>query len=247
MDLSKPIAKGNTADIYLYEGQVVKLFHNRLPVGTAEYEAQKQTAAFACGLPVPRLLGVACIDGRQALLMEYVTGPTIGDMILASPKKITQHLSVTLNLQMVVHAKIVSELEPMKEKLRRQIITAVPLDAACKEKLLACLAVLPVANNLCHGDFHPFNLIQAKKDEVYIIDWVDATAGHPCADACRSYLLYADDAALAERYLDMYCAKSGYPREAVLAWLPVIAGARLSERLDHHKTQHMMRLVQQYL
>ena len=43
---------------------------------------------------------------------------------------------------------------------------------------------------LCHGDFHLFNIIQDVKEDVYIIDWVDAVSGCPEADICRTYLLY---------------------------------------------------------
>ena len=65
-----------------------------------------------------------------------------------------------------------------------------------------------------------------------IVDWLDATQGAPAADACRSYLLLlhyrADVAAL---YLELFLGVSGQNQDDVLAWLPVLAGARLAERV----------------
>jgi len=45
----------------------------------------------------------------------------------------------------------------------------------------AALRELPDGEALCHGDFHPRNVI-VDGDELTIIDWVDASSGPPAAD-----------------------------------------------------------------
>jgi hypothetical protein len=63
-----------------------------------------------------------------------------------------------------------------------------------------------------------------------VIDWPDARRGDPAADVCRSYLLlrlHAED--WANPYIDAYCRIGGLAREAIIAWLPYIAAARLAE------------------
>ena len=81
MNLGVPIANGNTADIYLYEGKIIKLFKDFLPNTEAEYEASKQIFAYSKGLPVPFVYEVAKIDGKQSIIMEHVKGQTIGSII----------------------------------------------------------------------------------------------------------------------------------------------------------------------
>lgn len=84
-------------------------------------------------------------------------------------------------------------------------------------------------DRLCHGDFHPVNVLGETVQPV-IIDWPDARQADPTADACRSYLLmklHAEN--LAGPYLDAYCGVSGLPRQAILGWLPYVAAARLAE------------------
>ena len=60
----------------------------------------------------------------------------------------------------------------------------------------------PDGDRLCHGDFHPMNILGDVSQPV-IIDWPDARRGDPAADVCRSYLLMRSHAAeIAAIYLN---------------------------------------------
>ncbi len=101
-------------------------------------------------------------------------------------------------------------------------------------------------HRLCHGDFHPFNLIMSN-DDVKIIDWVDASLGDIRADVYRTYLVYAQSSVkLAEMYLRIYCKNAGLSRAEVLEWAPIIAGARLSEKVSSENMEQLKSLVGQY-
>ena len=79
---------------------------------------------------------------------------------------------------------------------------------------------MPEGDRLCHGDFHPINVLGEVSRPV-VIDWPDACRGDPAADLCRSYLLLRLHAAdIAEPYLDAYCRISKVTWEKVLDWLP---------------------------
>ena len=77
MDLGNPIAKGNTADIYLCDKKIIKVLKDYLPETEAIKEADKQRLAWKAGLPVPEILDVIKIENRQAVVMEYITGDTL--------------------------------------------------------------------------------------------------------------------------------------------------------------------------
>ncbi len=85
MNLGNPIAKGNTAELYLYDDKIVKLFKEYLPVTESINEAKKQKYAYSCGLPVPNVFEVTKVQGRQAIIMEYVKGENVGDLLLKFP------------------------------------------------------------------------------------------------------------------------------------------------------------------
>ena len=63
---------------------------------------------------------------------------------------------------------------------------------------------------VCHGDFHPSNVIVDKDGRLHVIDWSHATQGNGSADAARTFLLFKlegkDD--WAELYLKMWQHRS---------------------------------------
>ena len=247
MELGVPLAAGNTAALYVDGDRIIKVFNERMPDGEAKREAQKQSFAYACGLAVPKVFEITQIGGRQAIIMEYVAGKTLGALMQEAPENATELLALSVEIQTGMHQKTVEEdaLEPMHEKLARQIQQAGSLKAAWREALLARLYKLPVQNKLCHGDFHVFNLI-CTEGRTVIIDWADASAGTPYADACRTYLLYAGNSKeLAEAYLELYCGRSGAKREDVLKWMPIVAGARLSENVAASEKDRLLNIVEE--
>ncbi|MDM5462593.1 MULTISPECIES: phosphotransferase family protein [Bacillus cereus group] len=231
MNLGNPIAKGNTAEIYLCDNKVVKLFKECLPNTESLYEAQKQKYAYSCGLHVPKVFEVTEIQGRQAIIMEYVEGESVGELLLNNLSKAEHFISICVSIQQKIHAISVSpdEIEPMKERLYRQINSVHNLDEKQKGNILKRLDSIIFEPRLCHGDFHPFNLIMSN-DAMKIIDWVDASSGDIRADVFRTYLLYSQNSVeLAEMYLHIYCKKTGLLRDEIFQWAPIISAARLAE------------------
>ena len=226
---SARIGRGAQADVYLIDGQAVKLFHPGASEDAVFYEADIQQRIYNMGLTAPRVFGINQLDGRYAILMEYIQGPSLGELIEKDQSKAMEYLQHAAALHARMHTVSGAGLPSQQEKLFRRIQSVSQLSDAAKERLALLLQTLSGGSVVCHGDFHPYNLIQTK-DGLKVIDWVDAACGSAEADAARSYLLYLlHGRAAAEPYLCMYCEATQTKKEAVLAWLPVIAGARLSE------------------
>jgi tRNA A-37 threonylcarbamoyl transferase component Bud32 len=247
MDLGEPIARGNTAEIYFYGNRIIKLFDERLPDTVAAYEAKKQQAAFECGLCVPQVFDVTRINGRQAIVMEYIKGSTLGEIIRRDIGQTESCLALSAAVQFEMHSKTIAGAERLTDKLRYKIMSAKALDAECRDVLLERLTRMPPGDRLCHGDFHIFNVINSD-GRIYIIDWVDSGIGNPCADVCRSYLLYSQfSTVLAEAYLRLYCGKYGMTHDEIFDWAPVIAGSRLSENVTPGHRARLIKIVRQFL
>ncbi len=246
MNLINQIAKGNTASIYLHEGKIIKVFNDYLPSTEALYEATKQKYAYSCGLPVPKVFDVMEIDGKQAIIMEYIEGRTIGDIIFKDMEQAEYYMSIAVDIQQKIHSIDADSIEPMSEKLGRQVQSADILGDERKSILLQRLNTMPNEKKLCHGDYHVFNLIMAN-DNVTIIDWVDSSIGDIRADVYRSYLLYSQiSMELADLYLRLYCEKSGLSKDEVFLWAPIIAGARLSENVSTEKTERLLEIINKH-
>lgn len=237
------IASGNTADIYVWKGKVIKLFKEYLPAGESMKEAEKQEFAGTIGLLVPDILEVREVEGRQAIVMEYIEGSTIGDLLKESPESLEHYMDISVDVQRQIHQLPADPLERMSDKLERQICEADELNGEQKGILLDRLQGISYEPKLCHGDFHFLNVI-LDGNKTAIIDWVDASAGDVRADVCRTYLLYGSlSVQVADSYLKTYCGKSGLLENEVLQWLPVLAAARLSEHISAVERQRLLGIV----
>ncbi|MEK5146738.1 aminoglycoside phosphotransferase family protein [Psychrobacillus sp. FSL K6-4615] len=247
MNLGAPIAIGNTAQIYLYENKIVKVFNDFLPDTESSYEANKQKFAHSCGLSVPKILDVTTIDGKQAIIMEFVKGKTIGDILSENMEQAEYYMNISIDIQQKIHMIVADSLEPMSLKLSRQIESAQQLDKRHKSALLQKMDTITYKKRLCHGDFHMFNLIMSDNNQVTIIDWVDSSAGDLRADVYRTYLLYEQfSIELADMYLRLYCQKSGLSKDDIFQWAPIIAGARLSENVSSEKNERLIKIVNDF-
>ena len=63
---------------------------------------------------------------------------------------------------------------------------------------------------------------------MYVIDWSHATQGNASCDAARTYLLFSLDGKeqLANKYLQLFCQKSGTTMRYVQRWLPIVAASQ---------------------
>ena len=70
--------------------------------------------------------------------------------------------------------------------------------------------------------------IIAEDGTPFILDWSHATQGNASADIARTYLLFwlNGDIDGADKYLDMFCEKSGTAKQYVQKWMPIVAASQ---------------------
>ncbi len=249
MKLGKPLAIGNTASIYRSQDKVIKLMKEGFPATEVYFEAKKQAFAYACGLDVPKIVMVTEIDGRQALIMEYIEGPTIGERLVENMEQVEHYIDICVRVHRTIHQAIpkAPSIERMPDKLYRQINHSEQIPEAVKVQLFQRMNKIQFEPRLCHGDFHPFNVIMSK-DRLTIIDWVDASMGDIRADLYRTYLLLSSFSIdTAEYYLRSYCKQADLSKEEVFRWAPIIAGARLSEQIPLEQKEPLVGIITSFL
>ncbi|GLQ08330.1 aminoglycoside phosphotransferase [Devosia yakushimensis] len=223
------IGRGKEAEVFEAGEDVLKLYRAGVGQPVVEREAGILARLADLPLPAPQLRGVVEIDGRWGLVMSRAVGqPLAADLRDDTIEAIAQG---TAMLHGRIHAQPGTGLESYKARLTAAIGQAEGLEAVEQAGLMQRLAALPDGDRLCHGDFHPANIIGSLEHPV-IVDWPDARSGPPAADVGRSYLLLLHNLpAMAEPYLAGYEQHWGLPRAAVLDWLPVLAAARLAENV----------------
>jgi len=239
VELNKVIGTGAQATVYSCGKYAIKLFKENYNKTDVFYEALINSIIEKTQLHVPKTYEVLSIDNQMAIKMDYIKGDSLFDCIFKDKDNIEVYFNQMVKLQVEIHSKKVYLPFSLKDKLKDKIQGNKNLSITHKEKMLTLLKELPEGNELCHGDFHGYNII-VYEEEYWIIDWIDSTIGCADGDACRTYLLYSlYFPELAEMYLMLYCKETGKEKERILAWLPVLAAARLSENIGNEEDKLM--------
>ena len=227
MKLQKVVATRSNKTIYRDGDKCIKVFNEGYNKADILNEALNQARVEETGLLIPKVLEVTMIEGKWAIVSEFIEGRTLQSMMDENPKKLDEYLDRFVSVQLDMHSRTCKKLSLLKDKMQLKI-SASQLDATTRYELHTRLEGMPAHMKLCHGDFNPSNIIITKKDEAYIIDWAHATQGNASADAARSYLLFclADREEIAMKYLDIFCKKSDTARQYVQKWMPIVAASQ---------------------
>jgi len=234
--LEKIIAVRTAKTIYRDGNKVIKLMGEEYPVTDVLSEAHNLAAVEETNLKVPKLVEVTKINGKWAIVWEYVEGMTLDRLIAKNKDKQQQYLERFVDIQIDMHNYSATKLPLLTEKMERKVKSS-GLDATARYEVLGRLASMPKQTQLCHGDFNPSNVVITEKDEAYIIDWSHAAQGNASADAAQTYLLFwlAGNITMAEKYLTLFCKKSDTARQQVEKWLSILTASRLNKAKPEEK------------
>ena len=221
------IASRKNKTIYREGDKCIKLFEKGYSKSDILNEALNQARIEETSLNIPRILEVTTIDGCWAIVLEYISGKTLAQLMEENPDKKKEYIEYMVNLQLEVSSQKVPLINRLKDKMHRKINQA-NIDSTTRYDLQTRLESMPKEYKLCHGDFNPSNIIISDDGKPYIIDWSHVTQGNVCADGARSYLLFrlAGDEETAEMYLDLFCKKSKITKKNIQKWLPIVAASQ---------------------
>ena len=227
MKLEKIIAARNNKTVYRDGDKCIKIFDEHYSKADVLNEALNQARIEETGLNIPKILEVTMVDGKWAIVSEYISGKTLAQIMEETPDKKDEYIELLVDLQLEVHSKKAPLLNKLKDKMNRKI-SETDLSATTRYELHTRLEGMPKHTKVCHGDFNPSNIIITEEGKAYILDWSHATQGNASADAARTYLLFhlAGDIAGAKTYLDLFCKKSDTAKQYVQKWMPIVAASQ---------------------
>ncbi len=262
-EFDQPLAFGRTAEIHAWqEGRVLKLFFPFMSADAIDHEAHAAQLVSDLGLPAPRFYGRLQVNGREGMILDRLEGYSMLKHFLKSPFAMQSLIPHFAAVQAQFHARPGQGLPPMHPRLRRRIENAPGLPDHLRDWALRRLAELPQGDRVCHGDYHPDNVLVTEQGFM-VIDWMDASCGNPLADAARTLLTFQTRAPYSFGLLDYAMTFLGWlggrlylsaylknaqgnraeNRRQLLAWFPVIAAARLDDNIPGEQEQ-MVGIVQ---
>jgi uncharacterized protein (TIGR02172 family) len=257
---SQPIAEGRTAEIYAWDDRhVLKLYREWCPPDWVDYEARIARAVHEAGISSPAPGDLIEVNGRRGLLYERLDGITMVQDLKARPWMLFRHARALADLQVQIHQKYTTELPSYKDRLRYDLQETSQLTDDLRRKALRLLDQLPEGKTICHGDYHPENVLVTKNGPV-VIDWMTACSGSPWTDVARTSLILSIGAKAAGKqiplilrtivglfhrtYLQRYRFLRADTESHFARSTAVIAAARLSENIVSER-EALIRIIEQ--
>lgn len=227
MNPDKIIAVRKNKTVYRDGNLCLKVFGSDFSKGDILNEALNHARVEETGLNIPKIKEVTMIDGRWAIVTEFVEGKTLEELMREDASGFDKYIEMFADIQLEMHSKKCPMLSKLKDKMHAKI-NMTDFDATIRYDLHTRLEAMPNHKKLCHGDYNPSNIIITEDGTPYIIDWAHATQGNASADAARTYLLFrlSGNDSGAKNYLRMFCEKSDTAIQYVQEWMPIVAATQ---------------------
>lgn len=188
----KLIARGGEAEIYdMGDDKVLRVLWKQ---SDRSYRSS-ETYGYLCPLlrqahiDVPEIYEYTNVGERPAQIMQKIDGTTMLKQLARQPFQIPSRIKRLAELHnRMFSVKTDDCLKSIDDRLRYFVSKSPIADKELIDFVLRVYESLPSGNNLCHGDFHPGNILM-QNGECYIIDWSGVYRGHFLSDVAHSFLL----------------------------------------------------------
>jgi len=240
MDCGKIIGTGRTATVYDYaDGKVLKLFHRGYPEDAVEKEYNNTKVIDGLRFPKPRAYGIVNINGQLGILYDKITGQSLTDWVLE-----TGDLKGCAIIMASLHKSIldnpIHNVPSYKDFLKSNLKKSFAGSTASPGEMTNLLDKLPDGAALCHGDFHPGNIL-ISDGKVTVIDFMNICRGNYLYDIARTVFLVQytpvpEEITDKDKFIhlkktlaDLYLEEMGVKREMIRDFLILISAARKGE------------------
>jgi hypothetical protein len=223
---------------------IVKLFPAEFSRSRVEEEVSNTLGVRSLGIGAPDIRALIEEGSGYGFVYAKISGTTLLQCVSEGIESLDYWAERFAFIHRGIHEHELEGMKPVKSVLAESISRA-NLHEAERDAVLRVLDGLPDGTSLCHGDFHPGNVI-ATREGFVIIDWANTVVGHCLADVAQTSILL--DVWLPYKvkmlglrinrrsldffhktYVDSYLILSGEGESTLEAWRVPAAAARLAE------------------
>ena len=105
-------------NIYRDGDKLVKVFDANYSKADILNEALNHARVEETDLNVPQIKSIEVVDGKWAIILDYIEGKTLQQLMNENPEKEDEYLNLFVDLQRTVFSKTVPMLNKLKDKLQ---------------------------------------------------------------------------------------------------------------------------------
>lgn len=193
-------AEGNTAEIFEINGEkVLKLFKTGYSKSVVQHEYDNHCMVSRVMENIPELFEFIEENQRFGFIMEKVQGKSLASLML-DDYTFEQAMETFTGLHKNWLTKTMDGAVPYT-KWMLHMLNGKSNGGALADKIKN----LPSGNILCHGDFHPCNILLTSERDFVIIDFANVCKAPKEYDIARTYFLLKEaviEKTAAELYLE---------------------------------------------
>ncbi|MFW6030342.1 MAG: aminoglycoside phosphotransferase family protein [Halanaerobiales bacterium] len=246
------IGKGRTATVYEYDDfKILKLFNAETTLDSIKKEAEIYKSLEKINL-APKVFSLEKFDDKYGLIMEKVSGQSMLNSIENQPLKASVFGKQMAQVHYQIHSfnhelpKTFNEIFDITKNLQTIGSNATRI----KNYVNQLINIYPDMC-VCHGDFHPDNIMLGKK--VMVLDWTNAYTGHPLSDVAKTNLILSSPfipedikgitrillkfikKKIKKSYLEEYIKLSNFSQTDIDLWTLPMAVVRLADNIPSEK------------
>lgn len=228
-DLSNIVCIKSTKTTYRDGDYLIKIYEDNIETSKILNAGLNQQRVSECtDLNIPKLIEVTKINGKWAIVMEYVDGVNLEQYLETHEDQLDDILDILIATQIKILGNRVPLLQRTKDIYAYKLSKTNEIDENKRKELLKQLDNERNHSKLCHGDISLSNIVVKNDGSIWVLDWNHASQGNAETDAARTYLTMSlKNKEMAEKYLDKFTEQTKITKESIKKWLPIIAGAEL--------------------
>lgn len=134
MNLNNVVAVRNIKTVYRDGDKAIKVFNEDYSKADVLNEALNQARVEETGLDIPRILEVTKLDGKWAIVSDFIEGKTMSQIMQEEPERMNELLEQFVGIQLHIHEQRAPLLTKLKDKMNRKI-SETSLDATTRYEL----------------------------------------------------------------------------------------------------------------